>query len=99
MRPPTLPRNLNSWRHVKELQVGPNKWQRFIDNWTTDGFKARVDLLATNLDEMAEAASPGQRAKMDHKFFETVRYEQLFWKLAFHGRRGERVFFGTIEKH
>ena len=61
------------------------KWQRFIDNWTSDGFKAWVDLLATNLDEMAEAASFSQRAKMERKFFETMRYERLFWKLAFHG--------------
>jgi len=76
---------LDSWLHVKELQVGPSKWQRFIDNWTSDGFKGWVDLLATNLDELAAAASVSLRAKMERKFFETMRYERLFWKLAFHG--------------
>lgn len=76
---------LDSWLRVKREQRGPSKWQRFIDNWTSDGFRAWVALLAENLDALAAAASEGDRARMERRFFETLRYERLFWKMAFHG--------------
>lgn len=76
---------LDSWLAVKREQRAPSKWQRFIDNWTSDGFQAWVGSLAANLDEMAEAASESLRSRMERKFFQTLRYERLFWKMAFYG--------------
>jgi thiaminase len=76
---------LESWLTVKREQRGPSKWQRFIDNWTSAGFEAWVASLATNLNALAEAASPSLRAQMERKFFQTLRYERLFWKMAFYG--------------
>jgi thiaminase/transcriptional activator TenA len=76
---------LESWLTVKREQQGPSKWQRFIDNWTSPGFESWVASLSANLDELADAASESLRARMERKFFETMRYERLFWKMAFYG--------------
>lgn len=74
---------LDSWMKVKRDQKGESRWQRFIDNWTSDGFQQWVSHLADNLDRLAESTAPSLTGRMERKFLETLRYEKLFWKLAY----------------
>ncbi len=76
---------LDSWMKVKRDQKDESGWQRFIDNWTSDGFQQWVSQLADNLDHLAESVSPSLIGRMERKFLETLRYEKLFWKLAYSG--------------
>ncbi len=74
---------LDSWMKVKREQKNESRWQRFVDNWTSDGFQQWVSHLGAHLDHLAESASPALKRRMERKFLETVRYERLFWKLAY----------------
>ena len=76
---------LDSWMKVKREQKSESRWQRFIDNWTSDGFQQWVSHLGGHLDQLAESASPALKKRMERKFLETLRYERLFWKLAYAG--------------
>lgn len=77
---------LDAWTWVREHQQGPSRWQAFIDNWTSDAFRAYVDWLGEKVDELAATASAAERVAMTRAFHMTVRYEWLFWEMALSGQ-------------
>ena len=68
---------------MKRAQRGESPWQAFIDNWTSEGFQQWVTHLAHHLDHLAESAPEALEKRMERKFLETLRYEKLFWTLAY----------------
>jgi len=77
---------LDSWRRVKQDQTERSKWQGFIDHWSSDAFRDWVDWIGAELDELAAKASPELRAQMEERFVDGLRYEYLFWELAYRGQ-------------
>jgi thiaminase/transcriptional activator TenA len=73
---------LDSWRQVKSLQTTASPYQSFIDNWTSDGFVAYVDSLATALDGLALGIPARARARVERTFRRVIQYEIRFWDMA-----------------
>lgn len=76
---------LDSWIHVRQRQSQPSKWQAFIDHWTSEAFQRWVSYLEAELGRLAELASDDLRLRMEKRFLQVLRYEALFWRMAYSG--------------
>ncbi len=76
----------DSWMVVRQGIDEGSIWYPFVENWTSDAFKAWVDFLQTNLDSLAEEAGPAERSEMAELFELTAKYELAFWEMAATGQ-------------
>jgi thiaminase/transcriptional activator TenA len=70
----------------KKVRIGLRKgtpYESFIENWAGEGFKQYVTWLAAELDSITEGYPESRLAKLDDIFLMTIRYEYLFWEMAF----------------
>lgn len=58
------------------------EYQRWIDQYSADAFGASVKKIRAIMDAEAARLSPGQRAKVKGIFLRGVRYEYMFWDMA-----------------
>lgn len=72
----------DSWTAVKEGLDPGSPWWPFVENWAGEGFAGYVARLETELDRLADAAGPAERAAMAELFELTTRYEIAFWEMA-----------------
>ena len=75
----------DSWRVVRDGIAENSRWLPFVDNWAGHAFGNYVAYLERELDELAAAASPEERARMAELFELTTRYEIAFWEMAITG--------------
>ena len=75
----------DSWRVVRDGIAADSKWLPFVDNWASDAFGQYVSYLERELDALAAAAGPTERARMAELFDVTTRYEIAFWEMALGG--------------
>lgn len=78
---------LESWSVVRDGIDPGSPWMPFVDNWTSDAFRAYVEWLGKELDRIAAAAGAEERDRMGRYFELTVKYEIAFWELAVRGAR------------
>jgi len=72
----------DSWMAVREGIDRGSTWYPFVENWTSDAFKAWVEFLAANLDALAADAGVTEREGMAELFELTAKYELAFWEMA-----------------
>jgi len=58
------------------------EYQRWIDQYSADAFGASVKKIRAIMDAEAARLSPAQRAKVKGIFLRGVRYEYMFWDMA-----------------
>jgi thiaminase/transcriptional activator TenA len=75
----------DSWTRVKQQQIQPSPYQRFIDHWSGDAFAEAMQEVAQALDTLAQACGNAERTRMQELFRLTMRYEYLFWDMALTG--------------
>lgn len=78
------------WEVGKELKKKGSKnpvYQRWIDAYSAEGYGESVKAVLTIIDQVAQEASPAERALMQEHFRRTARYEWMFWDSAYHLRR------------
>jgi thiaminase (transcriptional activator TenA) len=58
------------------------EYQRWIDQYAADAFGASVKTIRSIMDAEAARLTPAQRAKVKGIFLRGVRYEYMFWDMA-----------------
>jgi len=58
-------------------------YAEWIDMYSALEFKALADWLRGLVDELAEAAGPGERERMEAAYVTSTRYEYAFWDMAY----------------
>jgi thiaminase/transcriptional activator TenA len=72
-----------AWKRVRAGLKKGTPYESFIENWAGDMFRQYVDWLGSELDSMTEGYPESRLAKLDEIFLLTVRYEYLFWEMAY----------------
>lgn len=67
---------LDAWSTVKEAAAGYREW---VENWTSDAFRAYVDWLGERIDAIAIGLDDDRLEKLSSIFGQVVRYETEFW--------------------
>jgi len=75
----------DSWSVVRAGLDRSSPWYPFVENWAGEAFAAYVAQLERELDALAAAAGPAERARMAELFETTLRYEVAFWEMAYAG--------------
>ncbi len=75
----------DSWKVVRQGLDPSSPWMPFVENWAGEAFGGYVAYLETELDLLAEAAGPKERARMSELFRLTTLYEIAFWDMALSG--------------
>jgi formylaminopyrimidine deformylase / aminopyrimidine aminohydrolase len=77
----------DSWKVVQEGIDPGSPWVPFVENWAGEEFAGYVAYLAGELEALAEASTPEERARMGELYRLTLLYEIAFWEMA-HGAEG-----------
>jgi thiaminase/transcriptional activator TenA len=72
-----------AWKKVRADLKSGTPYEAFIDNWAGDMFRQYVDWLEHELDRIADGYPESRLARLDEIFLLTVRYEYLFWEMAY----------------
>lgn len=75
----------DAWRWAREHAAPDSPYRPWLENWGSDAFGAFVQSLAERLDGLEPQLAPEVRKRMDVRFAQTARFEQLFWEMAWHG--------------
>ncbi|MBI4540993.1 MAG: hypothetical protein HY704_15935 [Gemmatimonadetes bacterium] len=75
----------DSWSVVRKGIDPRSPWYPFVENWAGDAFAQYVAHLEGELDKLAQAAGPAERARMAEYFELTTKYEIAFWEMAVTG--------------
>jgi thiaminase len=76
-----------AWKRVRGGLKPGTPYEKFIENWSGDDFKQYVQWLGSELDSMTEDYPASRLDKLGNIFLMTVRYEYLFWEMAFNRLR------------
>lgn len=72
----------DSWSVVKQGIDPTSPWYPFVENWAGPAFAQYVSYLESELDRLADAAGPHERARMAEYYELTTKYEIAFWEMA-----------------
>jgi thiaminase len=72
-----------AWKRVRAGLKKGTPYEGFIENWAGDQFKQYVAWLESELDTMTAGYPESRLANLDSIFLLTVRYEYLFWEMAY----------------
>ncbi len=72
-----------AWKKVRAALKPGTPYEAFIENWAGDMFKQYVGWLATEVDKMTDGYPESRLVNLDRVYLLTVRYEYLFWEMAF----------------
>jgi thiaminase/transcriptional activator TenA len=72
-----------AWKKVRAGLKRGTPYESFIENWAGEPFRQYVEWLAVELDAMTEGYPESRLARLDEIFLLTVRYEFLFWEMAY----------------
>lgn len=75
----------DAWTGVRAGIDPASPWIAFVDNWSSETFRAYVAWLEAELDRLAARVGADERARMARLFETTVKYEIAFWELAYEG--------------
>lgn len=72
-----------AWKKVRAGLKKGTPYEGFIENWAGEMFRQYVDWLEAELNSMTDGYPASRLAKLDEIFLLTVRYEYLFWEMAY----------------
>lgn len=72
----------DSWLVVRDGIDEDSPWLPFVENWAGDEFAGYVSYLGGELETLAAAAGPDERARMGELYRLTLLYEIAFWDMA-----------------
>ena len=58
-------------------------YQRWVDNYGSEGYEKTVDSVLAIMDEVAAESGPSARARMIRHYVTTSRYEWMFWDMGY----------------
>jgi thiaminase/transcriptional activator TenA len=76
---------LDTWTAVRAASLPGSAYHAWIQNWTSQEFRAFVDELGRLLDELAGAPPPALAARLQARFARVARFELAFWEMAWRG--------------
>ncbi len=76
---------LDTWTAVRASSTPGSRYHAWIENWTSQEFRAFVGELAAQLDELAGAPPPALAARLQTRFARVARFELAFWEMALKG--------------
>jgi len=76
---------LDTWTAVRASSDPDSPYQAWIQNWTSEEFRAFVGDLGRVLDELAGAPPPALAARLQTRFARVARFELAFWEMAWSG--------------
>jgi thiaminase len=77
---------LDTWTAVAARSPAGSTYRDWIDNWTSEPFRAFVGDLGRELDELAGSPSPAVAERLGSVFTGAVRFELAFWEMCWHGQ-------------
>mmetsp|Transcript_2736 Transcript_2736/g.4179 ORF Transcript_2736/g.4179 Transcript_2736/m.4179 type:complete len:136 (+) Transcript_2736:299-706(+) len=69
----------DGWQYVKDTLNGHSKWAKFIDNWTSQGFKDFVSASGRLADDLASNLSAAHQERLQAAFVRTLQFEHRFF--------------------
>jgi thiaminase len=72
-----------AWKKVRGRLKPGTPYEGFIENWAGEAFKQYVAWLETELNGLTDGYPESRLVKLDEIFLMTVRYEYLFWEMAY----------------
>jgi thiaminase/transcriptional activator TenA len=76
---------LDTWTAVHASTQPDSPYHAWIQNWTSQEFRAFVGELGRLLDELAGAPPPALAARLQTRFARVARFELAFWEMAWRG--------------
>jgi thiaminase (transcriptional activator TenA) len=76
---------LDTWTAVAARSPAGSPYRDWIDNWTSQPFRAFVGALGRELDELAGSPSPAVAERLGSVFTGAVRFELAFWEMCWRG--------------
>jgi thiaminase/transcriptional activator TenA len=74
---------------ARRMKDGPTpsdaRYADWIDMYASDDFAQAADWLKAELDRLGEGASAAKRARLEHLFVLSSRYEWMFWEMCWKG--------------
>jgi thiaminase len=77
---------LDTWTAVAAGSPAGSPYRQWIDNWTSQPFRAFVADLGGQLDELAGSPSPAVAERLGSVFSGAVRFELAFWEMCWRGQ-------------
>jgi thiaminase len=77
---------LDTWTAVAARSPAGSPYRDWIDNWTSQPFRAFVGDLGRELDGLAGSPSPAVAERLGSVFTGTVRFELAFWEMCWRGQ-------------
>jgi formylaminopyrimidine deformylase / aminopyrimidine aminohydrolase len=72
---------LDTWTAVLPKVPADARWRDWVDNWTSDGFRALVGTLGGCLDDLAGEVSPQMQTRLEQVFRDVALWELAFWEM------------------
>ena len=76
---------LDTWTAVRASSPPGSPYHSWIENWTSEQFRAFVDELGRQVDELAGDPAPALAARLHTRFARVARFELAFWEMAWTG--------------
>jgi thiaminase len=77
---------LDTWTAVAARSPAGSPYREWIDNWTSEPFRAFVGDLGHELDELAGSPSAAVAGRLGSVFTGAVRFELAFWEMCWRGQ-------------
>ena len=77
---------LDTWTAVAERSPAGSAYHGWIQNWSGEPFRAFVNDLGRDLDELAGAPSPALARRLGLVFARAARFELAFWEMCWSGQ-------------
>ena len=77
---------LDAWSAVRARSRAGSPYHQWIENWTSEGFRAFVALLGRELDTLAGTAPGALEARLGTVFDRAARFELAFWEMCWQGQ-------------
>jgi thiaminase len=77
---------LDTWTAVATLSPADSAYHTWIQNWSGEAFRAFVNALGRDLDQLAGAPSPALAHRLGVLFTRAARFELAFWEMCWSGQ-------------
>jgi thiaminase/transcriptional activator TenA len=77
---------LDTWTAVAARSPAGSPYRGWIENWSSEAFRAVVADLGRHLDELAGTPSPALAGRLGTVFARAARFELAFWEMCWTGQ-------------
>ncbi|HZD02912.1 MAG TPA: hypothetical protein VFA46_22790 [Actinomycetes bacterium] len=76
---------LDTWTAVQASSPPGSRYHAWVENWTSEEFRAFVGELGAQVDELAGSPPPALAARLRTRLARVARFELAFWEMAWRG--------------